>query len=63
MTRPDWDPKPVVVPAPAARFLAALLDGQTFGQALDAAGAALDLAATLTLLIDTRSITDLEVPA
>jgi len=63
VTRPDWDPKPVVVPPAAARFTAALLAGETFGAALEAAGDGLDLAALLTLLIDTKSMTDIEVPA
>ncbi len=61
VTRPDWDPKPVVIPPEAARFIAATLAGDTFGTALEAAGDRLDLAALLTLLIDTKSITDLEV--
>ncbi|MCB1356174.1 MAG: DUF2063 domain-containing protein, partial [Maritimibacter sp.] len=63
VTRPDWDPKPVVLPADAARFVAAVLQGQTFDRALAAAGENLDLAALLTLLIETKSITDIEVPA
>ena len=63
VTRPDWDPKPVVIPAAAARFVAATLKGQSFDQALAAAGDSLDLAALLTLLIETKSITRIEVPA
>ena len=63
VTRPDWDPKPVVVSPAAARCVAAMLDGAPFGQALEAAGDGLDLAALLTLLIDTKTITRIEVPA
>ncbi len=62
VTRPDWDPKPVTVTPQAARFLSAILDGETFGAALEAAGEGLDLAALLTLLIGTKSITRIEVP-
>lgn len=63
VTRPDWDPKPVVIAPDAALFVTALLAGHTFGEALDAAGNALDLARILTILIDTKSITQIEVPA
>ncbi|MCB1338059.1 MAG: putative DNA-binding domain-containing protein [Maritimibacter sp.] len=63
VTRPDWDPKPVIVPEPAARLVAALLAGKTLGEAVEAAGPALDLAGALTLLIQTKSITRIEVPA
>ncbi len=62
VTRPDWDPKPVVVPPAAARFVAQLLGGANFQAALEAAGETLDLAAVLTQLIDTKSITRIEVP-
>lgn len=63
VTRPDWDPKPVVIPAAAAQFIAAILAGARFGEALETAGETLDLAALLTVLIDTKSITRIEVPA
>ena len=62
VTRPDWDPKPVVVPHAAGQFVAHLLDGYNFQEALEAAGETLDLAALLTLLIDNKSITRIEVP-
>ena len=62
VTRPDWDPKPTVLPPPAARCVAALLAGARFGAALEQAGDGLDLAELLTLLIDTKSITRIEVP-
>lgn len=63
VTRPDWDPWPRAVPDGTGRFIAALLDGQSFAAALEASGDALDLAAALTLLLETRSITALEVPS
>lgn len=62
VTRPDWDPKPVILPAATARFTAALLDGAPVEAALAAAGPELDLAAALTTLLTTKSITRLEVP-
>lgn len=61
VTRPDWDPKPRAVSAEGARFVRALLAGETFAIALDAAGDTHDLSATLTLLLDTKSITAIEV--
>lgn len=63
VTRPDWDPRPVRISAPDARFLAALLAGEPLGTAIEAGGDALDLAAALTLLLETKSITAVEVPA
>lgn len=63
VTRPDWDPKPVVIAPDAARFVSALGEGRIFGAALQAAGETLDLAAILTILIDTKSIIRIEVPA
>ena len=63
ITRPDWDPWPRLVAPDTARFIAALLEGKTFAEALAAAGEAHDLAATLTTLLDTKSITAIEVPA
>ena len=62
VTRPDWDPKPVVVAAATARIAAALGAGRTVGDAIDAAGDGVDLAAALTLLLDTKSIAGIEVP-
>lgn len=50
ITRPDFDPEPAVLPAGAAPFLQALLDGATFGAAHDQAGV-FDLTATLGLLL------------
>jgi len=62
VTRPDWDPWPRPIPPAAARMILALLAGLPFAAALEAAGAEIDLAATLTLLLDTKSITAIEVP-
>jgi hypothetical protein len=63
IARPDWDPIPRLISAPTARLVAALLDGQSFATAIDAAGDGLDLAAALTLLLETKSIIAIEVPA
>lgn len=63
ITRPDWDPWPRAISPEGARFVSALLAGTSFGAANDAAGESHDLAATLTLLLDTKSITAIEVPA
>ena len=63
VTRPDWDPWPRSITPASARFILALLAGRPFGAALEAAGEDIDLAATLTLLLDTKSITAIEVPA
>lgn len=61
IARPDWDPWPLPISAEGARFVAALLAGQPFAAATEAAGPTHDLAATLTLLLDTKSITAIEV--
>jgi len=63
ITRPDWDPWPRLISAHSARFIAALLDGARFAEALEAAGEEHDLAATLPTLLDTKSIVAIEVPA
>lgn len=56
VTRPGFDPEPVLLPAGAASFLQALLAGQTFGEAFDQAGP-FDLTATLGLLLAGGAIT------
>ena len=56
--RPEFDPEPVVLPAGAAPFVAALRAGRTVAEALDAAPA-FDLTATLGLLIGGNAITGL----
>lgn len=53
--RRDFDPDPVLLPTGAAGFLAALLDGQTFGAALDAT-TPFDLTATLGIMISGGAI-------
>ena len=60
VTRPDWDPRPVNVTPDGALFISALLAGETFAGALEAASDELDLAGLLTLLIDTKSIIRIE---
>ena len=62
VTRPDWDPWPRPIAPASARLILALLAGLPFAQALEAAGDDIDLAATLTLLLDTKSIIAIEVP-
>lgn len=63
VVRPDWDPWPRIVSPETARFIAALLDGASFAKALAVTGETFDLASTLTLLLDTKSITAVEAPA
>ncbi|MCW3781936.1 HvfC/BufC N-terminal domain-containing protein [Defluviimonas salinarum] len=55
IVRPDFDPEPLLLPAGAAPFVAALAEGRTVGEALDAAGA-FDLTATLGLLLGGSAI-------
>ncbi|SMH35131.1 DUF2063 domain-containing protein [Maritimibacter sp. HL-12] len=62
VSRPDWDPWPRAIAPASARFIQALLAGRPFGAALESAGDEIDLAATLTLLLDTKSIIAIEVP-
>lgn len=57
--RPEFDPVPHLVSASAARFLSALLDGQTVGAALEQAGDDFDLNPVLALLIGGGAIVDL----
>lgn len=54
--RPDFDPRPHLLPAGGAVFLEGLLAGKSIGGGLDAAGAAVDLAAVLGLLIPGKAI-------
>lgn len=53
--RPDFDPRPHRLPRGGAAFLAALLEGQRLGDAVDAAEGP-DLSAILALLIQGRAI-------
>lgn len=54
--RPDFDPRPWILPAGGGAFLQGLLAGRTLGESLDAAGETLDLPAILGLLITGRAI-------
>jgi hypothetical protein len=54
--RPEYDPRPQLVPAGGGAFLAALMRGEPVGAAVDAAGPGLDLAAVLGLLIAGRAV-------
>lgn len=62
ITRPEFDPQIVILPAGGAEFVAALSAGETFGTALDRAVAAaddFDLATTLGALLGGGAITDI----
>jgi hypothetical protein len=54
--RPEYDPRPHRLPAGGGAFVAALLDGHTLGECLDAAGPDMDLPALLSLLIAGRAL-------
>ncbi|RME16395.1 MAG: DUF2063 domain-containing protein, partial [Alphaproteobacteria bacterium] len=56
VVRPDWDPWPRPVSPAAARFLEAVGEGRSLAEAIEAGGPEHDLAATLSLLIATKSI-------
>jgi len=62
ITRPDLDPMIDPIPAPAARLTAALLRGETLGQAAEAAGDGLDLGAILGLLLSRNALTGKTLP-
>jgi len=63
VSRPDWDPRADLLPEGAAPFITALLEGEPLAAALDRADPGLDLGAVLTLFVETKSITAIEVPA
>lgn len=63
VTRPDWDPRPALISTADARFMTALMEGGPFGKALATAGEGYDLAPLLTLLLNMKCITAIEVPA
>ncbi len=54
--RPEFDPRPYLLPSGGGAFVAGLLDGKTLGASVEAAGSALDLSAILSLLIAGRAI-------
>jgi hypothetical protein len=58
VVRPEFDPAPLLLPAGAGAFIAGLMAGKSFGDALDAAEG-IDLTATLGLLISSGAITDI----
>ncbi|QYK43138.1 MAG: putative DNA-binding domain-containing protein [Paracoccaceae bacterium] len=58
--RPDFDPVPALLPPGGAAFLAALMAGETLGSAVERAGEAHDINATIGLLVTGGAITDLE---
>lgn len=57
VTRPDFDPAPHVLTPAQTRFLSALFAGTPLAQAAETAGDALDLSATLGLLLRTGALT------
>ena len=62
IARPELDPTPYLLPPGGGAFLADLMEGQTFGAAMDAAVTdheAFDLTQVLTLLIETQALTKL----
>jgi hypothetical protein len=60
ITRPEYDPIPHELPQGAAEFIAALGKGQTFGEALRAAGRGFDLTNTISLLLGSGAVTDIK---
>ncbi len=60
ITRPGLTPIPTLLDRAGAEFTAALLAGKTFGAAIAAGGEALDLAATLGLLLGQAAITSID---
>lgn len=58
--RPEFDPRPHVLPQGGTGFLRALMAGDTFADALGQADPALDLTALLALLLTGQAIVGLE---
>ena len=56
--RPLFDPRPHRLTAADGAFVAGLMEGATLGQALDAAGAEVDLPGVLALLVSGRAIVE-----
>jgi Putative DNA-binding domain len=55
--RPEFDPRPQILPRGGATFIAGLIAGQRLGEAVDEAGPDLDLSAVLGVLIAGKAIT------
>lgn len=58
--RPEFDPRPHLLPSGGGAFVEALLKGRTLGQCLEQAGAAATLPAILSLLVGGRAIIGVE---
>jgi len=62
ITRPEYDPEPHLLPPGAPTWIAALMQGASFGEALDAAQTDIpdfDLGTSLALLVQGNAITSL----
>lgn len=65
ITRAEFDPRPHLLPPGGGSFVAALMAGQTFGAAIEAATTAsqdFDLSAVLALLITENTLTNIGEP-
>lgn len=58
IVRPGFDPEPLLLPQGTGTFVAALIEGLTFGEAFDKSGT-FDLSATLALLLAHGAVTGL----
>lgn len=58
--RPAFDPVVVLLPPATAQFIAALMAGQTLGEAVDHAGPSLTLTAALSLLLTHNAIASVQ---
>lgn len=59
IVRPGFTPRIHALPPGGGAFVSALMQGQPFGAAMEAAGDAFELPATLTLLLTEGAVTDL----
>lgn len=60
VTRPEFDPQPNALPTGGGAFVAALMDGARFSEALAAAGAGFDLTEMLGILLTGAAITKID---
>lgn len=58
--RPEFDPRPRVLPAGGGAFVAGLMEGRALGDCVDLAGPEMDLAAVLGVMISGQAITGVE---